>query len=131
MPKTWPKRSASRRHQDIATGTTTAGPHRDDWTLVLGQRPIVSFGSGGEFRSAVMAWRQAESAQLAERTNLVPITLLDDVFSELDEFRRESLMRNLPDGQTVITTPSSEPLPPALQKESTVIKIGPEQGARV
>ena len=114
---------ATRRDQDLAIGTTSVGPHRDDWTLLLGNRPIVSFGSGGEFRSAILAWRSAEANWLAEAVGTQPITLLDDVFSELDSFRRDALAENLPDGQVIITTPSAEPLPKTLQKNANIIEL--------
>ena len=113
----------ARREQDLAVGTTTAGPHRDDWRLLLGNRAIVSFGSGGEFRSTVLAWRLAESEWLAAATNGSPIVLLDDVFSELDESRQESLLADLPDRQVIITTPSIEHLPRKLTPDAEVIEL--------
>lgn len=117
---------SARRTQDIAVGTTTTGPHRDDWTLLLDGRGLASFGSGGEFRSAALAWRLAEAAWLAQRTEVQPILLLDDVFSELDAARSESLRAALPDGQTVITTPEAAAVPESLRREAKVITIDPE-----
>lgn len=117
----------SRYDQDLAMGTTSAGPHRDDWTLLLGNRPIVSFGSGGEFRSAILAWRSAETSWLAAAANVQPITLLDDVFSELDRFRRDALAANLPKGQTIITTPTAEPLPKTLRTGARIIELTPQR----
>lgn len=112
-----------RRDQDLAVGTTTVGPHRDDWKLLLGNRPVVSFGSGGEYRSTVLAWRLAESEWLAAATDSSPIVLLDDVFSELDERRQESLLTNLPERQVIITTPSVDHLPAGLGSATTLITL--------
>lgn len=112
-----------RRSQDIAIGTTTAGPHRDDWALLLGNRPLSSFGSGGEFRSAMLAFRLSETAWITECLEISPILLLDDVFSELDEFRRESLLAILPEGQVIITTPEAAVLPPAFAQTAAVTTI--------
>lgn len=112
-----------RRDQDLAVGTTTAGPHRDDWQLLLGNRPVGSFGSGGEFRSAVLAWRLAESDWLAGRVDVSPVILLDDVFSELDEFRQESLLAGLPDRQTIITTPSAKGLVKRLGPDTELLEL--------
>lgn len=119
-----------RRPQDVAVGTTTLGPHRDDWALLLGNRPLSSFGSGGEYRSAVLAFRLVETAWLETRLERRPTLLLDDVFSELDRHRRSSLLASLPEGQTIITTPEPEVLPRSFTKTAAVIPIGPEQ-ARV
>ncbi len=112
-----------RRDQDLAVGTTTVGPHRDDWRLLLGNRPVVSFGSGGEFRSAVLAWRLAESEWLAASTDASPIVLLDDVFSELDRYRRAALLAGLPERQTIITTPSTEDAAELLGTDARLIEL--------
>lgn len=112
-----------RRAQDIAVGTTTGGPHRDDWKLLLGNRPLSSFGSGGEYRSALLAFRLAEAAWLAEERHATPIILLDDVFSELDEHRRAALLESLPTGQTIITTPEASVLPADFGESATVLDI--------
>ncbi|MDP9211718.1 MAG: DNA replication and repair protein RecF [bacterium] len=120
---------AARRMQDIAVGTTTAGPHRDDWKLLLDGRVLASFGSGGEFRSAALAWRLAEADWLGARAGVAPILLLDDVFSELDAARSASLQAALPDGQTVITTPEAAAIPEALRTEAKVIEITPKDSA--
>ncbi len=117
-----------RRRQDLAVGTTTAGPHRDDWALLLGNRPLVSFGSGGEFRSAMLAFRLAEQAWLESRLEKIPALLLDDVFSELDELRRAALLATLPSGQTIITTPEASVLPGRYAKDAAVVMITPEGG---
>jgi DNA replication and repair protein RecF len=117
----------SRRSQDMAVGTTTAGPHRDDWTILLGGRSLGSFGSGGEFRSAALAWRLGETAWLAGVTEREPILLLDDVFSELDSFRAESLREALRGGQTIITTPELSEVPDALREGAEVIEIEPKE----
>lgn len=112
-----------RRDQDIAVGTTTAGPHRDDWTLLLGNRPLGSFGSGGEYRSALLAFRLAEVGWLTSTVEVPPVLLLDDVFSELDQRRSEALLAALPDGQTIITTPSAEVLPERFATSAKVLEI--------
>lgn len=112
-----------RRDQDIAVGTTTAGPHRDDWSLLLGNRPLVSFGSGGEYRSATLAFRLGEAAWQTQALGVRPALLLDDVFSELDERRRQSLLSSLPAGQTIITTPEAKVLPKTFAETAAVITI--------
>lgn len=97
--------------RDVAVGTTTVGPHRDDWKLLLGNRPLASFGSGGEYRSGMLAFRMGEAAWLEAELGSVPVILLDDVFSELDAGRREALLSTLPETQVVITTPERDEIP--------------------
>ena len=44
-----------------------------------------------------------------ELTGTPPVLLLDDVFSELDARRSSALIRNLPPGQTLLTTAGAIP----------------------
>jgi DNA replication and repair protein RecF len=91
------------RKEDIALGTNTAGPHRDDVEIKISGASARSFGSQGQQRSAVLAMKLAECAILKERNKEPPVVLLDDVMSELDEFRRGFLLNSLKDEQIVIT----------------------------
>ena len=116
-----------RRAQDLAVGTTTLGPHRDDWRLTIGNRALSSFGSGGEYRSAMLAFRLAEAAWLRQRLETTPVILLDDVFSELDEFRRSALLHSLPTGQVIITTPEAGAISADFLKTAQVTEIRPRE----
>ncbi len=118
-----------RRNQDVSLGTTSIGPHRDDWAILLGNRPISSFGSSGEFRSAMLAWRIAEVAWITQQLAVRPALLLDDVFSELDEHRRQALLSTLPEGQTILTTPEAEVVPSQSLAGASVYTISELAGA--
>jgi recombinational DNA repair ATPase RecF len=52
---------------------------------------------------------------VTEITGSSPVLLLDDVFSELDGVRADALLRNLPVGQTLVTTAGA--LPPGIAPE--------------
>lgn len=112
--------------RDIAVGTTTVGPHRDDWKLLLGNRPLSSFGSGGEFRTGMLAFRMGEAAWLEAELGTVPVILLDDVFSELDANRREALLSTLPETQVIITTPERREIPASFTR-AAVINVSKDQ----
>lgn len=94
------------RDQDLRTGSTSVGPHRDDFTLTLNGKPLKEMGSRGECRSAVLALKRAELEYIHEKTGEKPLLLLDDVFSELDENRQAALGELLQEYQTIITTTS-------------------------
>jgi DNA replication and repair protein RecF len=113
-----------RRTTDLSVGTTTTGPHRDDWSLVLNGRRLASFGSSGEFRSAMLALRLTEAGWIEHHLGIRPLMLLDDVFSELDEYRRDALLEHLGDSQVVITTPEAEILPTPFKERATLIELG-------
>ena len=55
-----------------------------------------------------------------ELTGTPPVLLLDDVFSELDARRSSALIRNLPAGQTLLTTAGT--IPPDV-KPDQVLRI--------
>lgn len=94
------------RDLDLRTGSTSIGPHRDDFTLLLNGKPLKETGSRGECRSAVLALKRAELEYIHQKTGEKPLLLLDDVFSELDEHRQSTLVELLEEYQTVLTTTS-------------------------
>jgi DNA replication and repair protein RecF len=107
---------AERAQRDLERGTTSVGPHLDDIAILAGDRDLRSYGSQGEQRLGVLSLLLAEAAVLDERNGVAPLLLLDDVLSELDTQRRETLARLLPaNGQTLITSTSASalPVPPA------------------
>ena len=76
------------RARDLARGSTSVGPHRDDLLIDLDGRPAANFASRAQQRVAALSMRLAEADYLAEQSDDSPILLLDDVFSELDPPRR-------------------------------------------
>ena len=96
---------AARREEELRRGTTVVGPHRDDVLFTIDGRAARAFGSQGQQRSLVLAWKIAEVGVTRDILGSYPILLLDDVMSELDASRREAIMHFVEDGiQTVITT---------------------------
>lgn len=93
-----------REEKDIILGSTSAGPHRDDFFLFLNQKLASHFASQGETRSLVLALKYIEIALLEERYQEKTTLLLDDVFSELDEARQKALLDLSTQRQTLITT---------------------------
>ena len=102
----------SRLERDLERGSTGAGPHLHDISIVSVSRDLRSFGSQGEQRTAVLALLLAEGALLAERRDDPPLLLLDDVLSELDPQRRRVLLEQVAGrGQTLITATTADALP--------------------
>ncbi|MDR1495869.1 MAG: DNA replication/repair protein RecF [Clostridiales Family XIII bacterium] len=94
----------SRRAKDREFGATTAGPHKDDLKLVSGGVDLRKYGSQGQQRTAALALKLAEVDIIKEETGEMPILLLDDVLSELDEGRQKRLPDSFEDCQIIITT---------------------------
>lgn len=80
------------RKQDIFSGSTGIGPHRDDLTFLVNGKNLRNFGSQGQQRTGVLALKLAELEFIKSETGEYPILLLDDVMSELDVARRSELL---------------------------------------
>ncbi|GMQ85486.1 MAG: DNA replication/repair protein RecF [Acidimicrobiia bacterium] len=100
-----------RRQRDLDQRTTTAGPHRDDPTLVVDGRPARAMASQGEQRTIAVSLRVGAYRLLAQERPTLPILLLDDVFSELDPLRARGVLDLLGDGQVFVTTARDDDVP--------------------
>jgi DNA replication and repair protein RecF len=87
---------------------TTVGPHRDDLHLLVDERPAAQFASEGQQRTAALALKLAQARIFAQDTTFhPPLLLIDDIFGELDEERRNALLTHLPnDSQKLVTATS-------------------------
>ena len=85
---------------------TLAGPHRDDPEPQVDGQPLKLFGSQGQHRSFLLAFKAAQLLDLEARLGEPPLLLLDDLASELDAQRQASFFAFLRRrrGQVLITT---------------------------
>ena len=97
------KKLNENRKDDIRTGVTNFGPHRDDIEIPINGKNTRAFGSQGQQRSAVLSLKLAEASVLKERMGEEPVILLDDVLSELDSKRQDFLLNELKECQVFIT----------------------------
>ena len=97
------------RRREIDRGITLAGPHRDEWRLILDGLDTRSHASQGEQRCLALALRLAGHRVCRSTIDAAPVLLLDDVFSELDDERAVALAHALPEGQTLVSTASALP----------------------
>lgn len=95
--------------KDILRQSTFIGPHRDDFGFNKNGQTIKFFGSQGENKTFLIALKLSENEYLKLRKSEKPIFLLDDIFSELDEYRINNLIDHLANsGQTFITTTAKD-----------------------
>ncbi|MCB9808344.1 DNA replication/repair protein RecF [Candidatus Peribacteria bacterium] len=92
------------QERDIIIQSTTIGPHRDDWKILVDDRDIATFASRGQQRTAVLALLFLQVSYLELQRGEKPIILLDDVFSELDDHHQTSLLSSLEAHQVIITS---------------------------
>lgn len=91
------------REKDLFRQQTSAGPHRDDFSIISNGIDMRTYGSQGQQRSAALSLKLSEIKHVKEKTGDDPILLLDDVFSELDVKRQESLLSEIDNTQTIMT----------------------------
>jgi DNA replication and repair protein RecF len=113
-----------KRERERWQATTLVGPHREDLAVATGERPLPTFASRGEQRSAVLALKLAEAEWISAHMGEPPIFLLDDVLSELDTAHREALSRALPEGaQTLLTAAVLTSIPETLRRGATLTEV--------
>lgn len=92
LAETFRARLASQRRAELERAVTLVGPHRDDLVLTLNGLPARGYASHGESWSYALSLKLASAEVLrAEAVAGDPVLILDDVFAELDERRRERL----------------------------------------
>ena len=94
---------AAVREQELDRGITLVGPHRDDLVLSLGDLPAKGYASHGESWSMALALRLA-AYDLLRADGGEPVLVLDDVFAELDDSRREQLAELVGSAEQVLIT---------------------------
>jgi DNA replication and repair protein RecF len=91
---------------DVSSGRTLIGIHRDDYHFMLDERSAKKYGSQGQQKSLIIALKLAQYHFLARRKNRLPLILLDDIFDKLDIDRIKKLLCILEEdgmGQVFIT----------------------------
>jgi DNA replication and repair protein RecF len=91
------------RGEELERGVCLVGPHRDDLELRIGELPARGYASQGESWSMALALRLS-AFDLLRGDGDDPVLLLDDVFAELDEGRRERLAGLVAGAEQVLVT---------------------------
>jgi DNA replication and repair protein RecF len=105
--------------REVEQAVSLVGPHRDDFTFMLNDVDLNTYGSRGQQRLAVLALKLAEADWMRATIGELPVVLLDDVLSELDPQKRTYVLQRVaePDPthqrQVWITTTDSSDLAPS------------------
>jgi len=90
---------------DLRRGITVSGPHRDDY-IINNKEGIafINYASQGQKRTSSISLKLSEVEIIKKIKNKKSIILVDDIFSELDEKRRKSMIELLQnEGQIIFT----------------------------
>ncbi len=101
------EKMADAKQREIERGVTLVGPHRDDLQFFVNGYDVQTYGSQGQQRTTALSLKLAEIELIKQETKEAPILLLDDVLSELDDYRQSHLLNTIQgEVQTFVTTTS-------------------------
>lgn len=110
--------------RDNFLGMTYYGPHRDDLTFYIDDIEVKEQSSQGQQRIIVICMKLGEIEIIKENTKEYPILLLDDIFSELDENKKNNILKYLKkEIQTFITTTDINKISSNLLKNGNIYLI--------
>ena len=99
---------------------------KDDFEFIVNDRNACEYASQGQQRTATLSLKLGLAAKFKDITSKV-IIILDDVFSELDKSRKNSVMELLiGKGQIFITTTSIKDIDINILNLSKLIEINKE-----
>ena len=100
-------------------GSSIYGIHKDDFDFILDGIDLKFYGSQGQKKIAVLAFKLSEIEIFSKYKNSMPILLLDDVFSEIDNIKNNNLLKYLNrDMQVIITTVSLDKIDKSILKKA-------------
>ncbi|QHA34405.1 DNA replication/repair protein RecF [Rossellomorea marisflavi] len=112
------------REREIDRGVTLVGPHRDDLQFIVNDRDVQTFGSQGQQRTTALSVKLAEIELIHSEIKEYPILLLDDVLSELDDYRQSHLLNTIQGKvQTFVTTTNVDGIDHQTLNEATTFHV--------
>ena len=119
------KRTEELREAELSGGVSLVGPHKHDIVFLYGQKDSRFYCSQGQQRAIILSFKMAQIVYHRKAHDVYPILMLDDVLSELDQQKRDSLISFLHDINTqIFVTTTDFALPKSFSlDEVTVLKI--------
>ncbi|MBP2243142.1 DNA replication and repair protein RecF [Cytobacillus eiseniae] len=124
MINIYEEKFAKIKNREIERGTTMFGPHRDDLLFFVNGRDVQTFGSQGQQRTTALSVKLAEIELIHSEMGEYPLLLLDDVLSELDDYRQSHLLNTIQGKvQTFVTTTSVDGIDHQTLKEAAAFHV--------
>ena len=112
------------KDREIERGVTLFGPHRDDLLFQVNGKDVQTFGSQGQQRTTALSLKLAEIDLIHSVVGEYPILLLDDVLSELDDYRQSHLLNTIQGKvQTFVTTTSVDGIDHQTLKQAATYEV--------
>ncbi|MED4129871.1 MULTISPECIES: DNA replication/repair protein RecF [Shouchella] len=118
------KKYEAKKAEEVRRGTTLFGPHRDDLAFTINDLDVQKFGSQGQQRTTALSLKLAEIDLIHDEVGEYPVLLLDDVLSELDDYRQSHLLETIQNRvQTFVTTTSISGLHESVRQEACIFTV--------
>lgn len=115
------KRYNSLFMNELLQKTTLLGCHKDDFKMFLNELDVTEFASQGQQRLSILSLKLAEIEVFIKEKKTSPIILLDDIFSELDEIKKNNIIKYFKeDVQIFITTTDIKDISSDLKEKSDI-----------
>lgn len=111
-------------NKEIIMGKTSFGIHHDDIVFLLDKQNISEWGSNGQQKNAIFAFKMAEIEVFKDSKGNYPILILDDLFSALDNKKIKNIVKLLNNNiQTFITTTELERIDDTLLSNAKLFNV--------
>ena len=112
-------------HLELKSGISLVGPQKHDVIFLYNGNNSRFYCSQGQQRSIILAYKMAQIVYHQKIHGFYPLLLLDDVLSELDLLKQESLISTLnqTETQTFVTTTDVSLLSKLSMNKASVFKI--------
>jgi DNA replication and repair protein RecF len=119
------KRASDLVDAELAGGVSLVGPHKHDIVFLYGEKDSRFYCSQGQQRAIILSFKMAQIVYHRKAHDVYPILMLDDVLSELDQQKRDSLITFLHEINTqIFVTTTDFTLPKSFSlDEVAVLKI--------
>ncbi len=118
------KKYKENQEKDMLLGITRFGVHHDDIFFKFKDKDIKEYGSEGQQKNAIIAYKLAEISVFKNNIGKLPILILDDLFSELDVEKINNILNIIDkDIQTFITTTEIDKINKNIIKDSKVFHV--------
>jgi DNA replication and repair protein RecF len=119
------KRMKELHDAELASGASLVGPQKHDVVFLYGRNDSRFYCSQGQQRALILSFKMAQIVYHRRIHGSYPALMLDDVLSELDAEKRDSLIRFLSDISTqIFITTTDFSLPSSMKSEDcAVLKV--------
>lgn len=125
IEKLFQNRMVELHSAELAAGVSLVGPQKHDVVFLYGGNDSRFYCSQGQQRALILSFKMAQIVYHRKIHGIYPLLMLDDVLSELDAEKRDSLIRFLSEINTqIFITTTDFSLPNSMgSEECAVLKV--------